>query len=286
MATTWFHELPYGGWREYHVKEFSKVSKDPKEWVLYEEGDLPKDEGQGVKRKGPTLRSEKEKKMKTHDAIIDMRKRLEAGEAENGFELYPSNYMIYGERIKAMVHQKKKAFFGKHTDPHLYLFGFPGMGKTSLLQFIHGNYYKKNLDNKFCDLYDENVHTHVMLEDLDSMVIDKLGYKTPQLTRATILVTSNQNIDELMNSSDEVKLVESTKAALLRRFYQLRVDQLQRMLGLKLIPDYDRKMLKKNGNEDSSKLYMDYDYIADCPTGLPLKEPEVYRQLICDAYYK
>ncbi|ETV71914.1 hypothetical protein H257_12751 [Aphanomyces astaci] len=297
-------DLPYQGWKDHHTKEFSKVSSDKKDWILFEEGELPKDQGQGIKRKGPVLRSESEKKMKTDEVIIDMRRMIEEGKADEAFETYPRNYMIYGERIKSMVHQKKKAFFGKHTDPHLYLHGFPGTGKTSLLQFIYGNYYKKNLENRFWDLYDEEVHTHVMLEDLDSLVLDRLGvqfikticdeagfaidqkYKAPQLTRATILVTSNQDIDQLINCCDEVKLIESTKAALKRRFYQLRVDQLQRLLGLKLIPAYDRKMLKKAGNEDPSKLYMDYDYIQDCPTGLPIKTPEYYRQVIKDKYYQ
>ncbi|RHY10281.1 hypothetical protein DYB36_013079 [Aphanomyces astaci] len=97
------------------------------------------DQGLGVKRKGPVLRSESEKKMKTDDVIIDMRRLIEEGNAEDAFTLYPRDFMIYGERIKSMV-QMKKAFFGKHTDPHLYLYGFPGTGKTSLLQFIYANY--------------------------------------------------------------------------------------------------------------------------------------------------
>ena len=297
-------DLPYAGWREHHTKAFSKVSEDPKDHVLFEEGDLPKDEGQGVKRKGPVLRSEAEKKMKTDDVIIEIRKMLEEGKADEAFTRYPRNYMQYGEKLKAMIHQKKKSFFGKHTDPHLYLHGFPGTGKTSLLQFIYGNYYKKNLENRFWDLYDEEVHTHVMLEDLDSLVLDRLGiqfikticdeagfaidqkYKSPQLTRATILVTSNQTIEQLINQCDEVKLVENTKAALKRRFFELRVDQLQRLLGVKLIPEFDRKQLKKSGNEDPSKLYMSWNYLEDSPTGLPLKTPEEYRQMIKDAFYK
>lgn len=297
-------DLPYAGWKEHHTKAFSKTSEDPKDHILFEEGELPKDEGQGVKRKGPVLRSEAEKKMKTDDVIIDMRKMLEDGKAEEAFLRYPRNYMQYGEKIKAMIHQKKKSFFGKHTDPHLYLYGFPGTGKTSLLHFIYGNYYKKNLENRFWDLYDEEVHTHVMLEDLDSLVLDRLGiqfikticdeagfaidqkYKSPQLTRATILVTSNQNIDQLITQCDEVKLVENTKAALKRRFFELRVDQLQRLLGVKLIPEFDRKQLKKVGNEDPSKLYMDWNYLEDSPTGLPLKTPEEYRQKIKDTFYQ
>ena len=295
-------DMPYSGWRAHHTKEFSKVSKEEKDWILFESGELPADAG--TKRKAIPLRSESEKKMKTDDIIRDMRGLLEAGKEKEAFDLYPRNYIQYGEKIKAMIHQKTKSFFGKHQDPHLYVHGYPGSGKTSLLKFVYEDYYKKNLDNKFWDLYNDEHHTHVMLEDLDSTVLDRLGiqflkticdeagfaidqkYKTPQLTRATILVTSNQTLDELVTLCDECKLVESTRAALKRRFYQLRVDQLQRLLGLKLINEYERKQLKKQGNEDTSKLYMSWDYQLDAPTGLPLKTPSEYREIIRNSYYK
>ncbi|RLO05432.1 hypothetical protein DYB28_015406, partial [Aphanomyces astaci] len=117
-------DLPYQGWKDHHTKEVSTVSTEKKDLILFDEGELPKDQGQGVKRKETVLRSESEKKMKTDDVIIDMGRMIEEGKTEEVFAMYPRNYMIYGERIKGMVHQKKKAFFGKHTDPHLYLHGF------------------------------------------------------------------------------------------------------------------------------------------------------------------
>lgn len=295
-------ELPYTGWREHHIKEFSKI--DPKTengLIIYEDGELPRD---SVKRKAPVLRSENEKKMKTDDIIKDMRKLLEEGKADEAFQQYPRNYMQYGEKLKSMIHQHKKAFFGKHTDPHLYLFGYPGSGKTSLLKFVYPKMYKKDLQNRFFDLYDEEVHTHVMLEDLDSNNLEKLGiqflkticdeagfpidqkYKTPQLTRATILITSNLDLDNLINGVDDLKDVDMAKAALRRRFLVLRVDSLQRLLGVKLITDFERKRLKKEGNEDPSKLYLNWNYNLDCPTGLPLKTPEEYQKLIRDFYYQ
>jgi GTPase SAR1 family protein len=295
-------ELPYTGWREHHIKEFSKI--DPKAddgLIILEYGELPKD---NRKRSAIVLRSEQEKKMKTDDIIKDMRKLIEEGKADDAFNLYPRNYMQYGEKLKSMIHQKKKQFFGKHTDPHLYVYGYPSSGKTSMLQMIYAGYYKKDLSNRFWDLYDEEVHSHVMLEDLDSNNLERLGvqfmkticdeagfpidqkYKTPQLTRATILVTSNQDLSSLINGVDDVKDVESVKAALFRRFLHMRADQLQRVLGIKLIPEYERKMLKKEGNEDPSKLYISWNYNLDAPTGLPLKKPEEYRQMIRDYYYK
>lgn len=295
-------DLPYTGWKEHHIKEFSKIDPTAADGLtLLEYGELPRD---SEKRKGPTLRSPLEKKLKTDEIIKDMRKLLEEGKADEAFEKYPRNYMQYGEKLKSMIHQHKKAFFGKHTDPHLYLFGFPGSGKTSLLKWIYPKTYKKDLTNRFFDLYDEEVHTHIMLEDLDSIALDKLSiqflkticdeagfpidqkYKTPQLTRATILITSNQSLDNLIEASDENRLVETTKMALQRRFLVMRVDSIQRLLGVKLINDYERKLLKKAGNEDPSKLYLDWNYNMDAPTGLDTKTPEEYQKIIRDFYYK
>lgn len=295
-------ELPYTGWREHHIKEFSKINPTADDGlIILEYGELPKDT---KKRAAPVLRSEKEKKMKTDDIIKDMRKLIEEGKAEEAFEQYPRNYMQYGEKLKSMIHQKKKEFFGKHVDPHMYVYGFPGSGKTSVMKMVYPNYYKKDLSNRFWDLYDEQQHTHVILEDLDSNNVERLGvqflkticdeagfpidqkYKTPQLTRATILVTSNQDIDNLINGCDDIKDLENTKRALRRRFLHLRVDALLRILGIKLINEYERKQLKKEGNEDPSKLFLSWNYNLDAPTGLPLKNPEEYQQMIRDFYYK
>ena len=295
-------ELPMSGWREHHIKEHSKVDPTTTEGlIIYEQGELPRDQ---KKRAAPVLRSDKEKKMKTDEIIKDMRRLIEEGKADEAFNTYPRNFMQYGEKLKSMVHQKKKSFFGKHVDPHVYLYGYPGSGKTSLLSFVYPKLYRKDLQNRFFDLYDEELHTHMILEDLDSNNVERLGvqflkticdeagftidqkYKTPQTTRCTILVTSNQNLDGLLNNVDDLKDVENTKRALARRFLQLRVDQLQRMLGVKLISDYERRQLKKEGNEDPSKLYLSWNYNLDSPTGLPLKTPEEYQKVIRDFAYQ
>jgi hypothetical protein len=295
-------ELLYSGWKEHHTKEFSKINPTaPDGLIQYEHGELPKDNN---KRKAPVMRSESEKKLKLDDCIKHMRELIEAGQEKDAFDIYPRSYITYGEKIKALISQKRELSTGKHLGPHIYLYGFPGSGKTSLLQFVYKGYYKKDLSNRFWDLYDEKVHTHVMLEDLDSNNLEKLGvqflkticdeagfpidqkYKSPQLTRATILVTSNQDIDSLINSMDDVKLVEATKVAIKRRFFQVRVDMMHRLLGIKLIHEYERKQLKKEGNEDPSKLYIDWNYNLDTPTGEPLKTPEEYQTIIRNFYYK
>src|SRR5512137_1243632 len=290
--------LPYQGCRQHHMKAYSK--KDPNQLCIIERGELPED----AKRKFQVLRSECEKKMKTDDVIRDMRQLIESGNEKDAFEKYPRNFMMYGEKLKAMVLQKKKTFFGKHTDPHVYLYGQPGTGKTSLLNFLYPKTYKKNLANKFFDLYNEEEFTHIMLEGLDSPSLDRLGiqflktlcdeagfaidqkYKTPQLTRSTILVTSNQTINQLVDGLDETRMIEETKRALRRRFLQLRIDDMLSLLDLKMIPEYERKCLKKEGNEDPSKLFLTLNYASDAPRGEPLKTPGLYQQIIRDFYYK
>jgi len=287
-------DLPYSGWRDHHTKEFSKV--DASNRVLLELGVLPDDEA--VKKKaGP---SELEKKRKIDEILIDMRSLIEKGEDKEAFNKYPRNYLIYGERVKAMVTQKKD-FFKTNGDPHIWVHGHPGSGKTALLSFVYPKYYKKNLHNKFFDLYDPEVHTHVMLEDLDHEAVERLSinflkticdesgfavdqkYKTPQLTRTCVLVTSNFTITDIMNDGPGL---EENKAALYRRFWHVGIYNLLRVLGLKLLGKFDRMALQKEGNTDPSKLFITWDYAQDVPLCTPLQKPEHYQQLIKDSYYK
>lgn len=286
-------DLPYSGWRNHHIKEFSKIDKTKP--TLFEMGELPEDE----KTKRCSAPSEEEKKRKVDEILIDMRKLIEEGEEQSAFTKYPRNYLIYGERLKAMVKQKRD-FFKNNGDPHIWLYGSPGTGKTAILSYVYPTYYKKNLHNKFFDLYDPEVHTHVMLEDLDHEAVERLSinfikticdeagfpidqkYKTPQLTRTVCLVTSNFTINELLEDKPGI---EQNKPALLRRFWHVNIWELLRVLGVKLLPKSDRLLLKKEGNDDPSKLFLCWDYAQNMPTGKPLKAPEDYRQLIKNAYF-
>ena len=229
-----------------------------------------------------------------------MRTLIEAGEDKEAYNKYPRNYLIYGERIKAMVTQKKD-FFKTNGDPHIWLYGHPGSGKTTILSFVYPNYFKKNLHNKFFDLYDPSIHDHVMLEDLDHDAVDRLGlnfiktlcdetgfaidqkYKTPQLARTTVLVTSNFTISDIIQDGLGI---EENKAAIYRRFWHVNIYALLRVLGLKLLPKFDRQALQKEGNQDVSRLFISWDYAQDLPLCTPLQKPEHYQQLIKDSYYQ
>ncbi|KAF0688480.1 Aste57867_19906 [Aphanomyces stellatus] len=274
----------YSGWREHYLKEFSK--EDTTKLSLYEHGELPRDVG--VKRTGPPVMcTDMEKKMKTDDICREIKRLLELGTKdakEEAFTKYPP---------------RAGRTFDPRMDPHLYVMGPPGSGKTSLMSLIYPGAYKKDLSSRFWDLYDPDSHTHTTLEDLDMDNVEKLTvqflkticdeagfpidqkYKTPQLARTTVLVTSQYSIDQLINP-ENTSDCEGSQRALKRHFFVFQVWDLHRLLGIKLLPKYEIKMLQKEGNQDPAELYMSYNYNLDCPTGEPLPTPLDMQIKICN----
>lgn len=286
-------DLSYKGWRDHHIKPFSKV--DPEKLIIYEDGDLPQD----TKRKRIEA-SEEEKKLKPDDIFRNIRAMLEEGtEDDKIFDKYPKAFTMYGEKIKSTTKQRRITAF-QEGNPHLWVQGYPGTGKTALLTYIYPKLYKKNLFNKYFDLYDPSEHTHIMLEDLDHEAVKKLSinfikticdevgfaidqkYKTPQLARTTVLVSSNFAISALVS---ETSGFDINVLAIQRRFWECNIYELLRLLQLKLVPKPTRQELKKEGNTDLSKLFVDWDYLTDSPTGKEIKSPCEYQQIIRDYFF-
>ena len=286
--------LPYSGWKKHHIKEFSKI--DTGKLQLFENGELPADKGHGIVK-----RSDEEKKKKLDDILLEINEMLQNNIDEDEiFKKYPSAWNRHGAQMKTRLIQTKN-FFGDIRDPHLWLFGLPGTGKSALLDFVYPNAYQKDLNDKFMDKYDPRVHHFTLLPDLDHENVKKLGiqyiktlcdekgfnvnqkYKPIDISRTRVLVTSNYTIDEIV-PADTVG-IELAKKSLYRRFLHVRIDHLLRLLGIKLISKYEINMLKKEGNEDPSKLFMSWDYVKDEPDGLPLLLPEDYREIIREYYY-
>ena len=139
-----------------------------------------------------------------------------------------------------------------------------------------------------------------MLEDLDHEAVERLSlnfikticdesgfavdqkYKTPQLCRTTVLVTSNFTIPDVMPDGPGL---EDNKKAIMRRFWHVNIYALLRLLGLKLLPKPDRQQLQKDGNNDPGRLFMTWDYVQDIPLCTPIREFTHYQQLIKDSYY-
>lgn len=139
-----------------------------------------------------------------------------------------------------------------------------------------------------------------MMEDLDHEAVEKLSinfikticdeagfavdqkYKTPQLARTTVLVSSNFTIREVV---PETQGYDQNLTAICRRFWQIKIYELLRLLQLKLVPKETRQTLKKEGNNDMSKLFMDWDYLGDVPTGKEVKTPFEYQQIVRDYFF-
>nr|QTZ83165.1 MAG: replication protein [Phoenicopteridae parvo-like hybrid virus] len=288
--------LPYTGWIKHHTKTETKVSPDSLK--LFEYGELPQD------RQNVTdqiqKRSDEEKKRKLDDIIIEMKTLIEEGKEKEAFTKFPRNYLTYGEKLKSMIHQRRD-FFTTNADPHIWLNGNPGSGKSALLQVIYPNYFNKNLDTKFFDRYDEKEHSHVLMQDVDHMTMEKLGvqffksvcdeagypidqkYKTPQICRLCILVTSNFSINDVI--PEELKGRHENLVALRRRFWEVNIRDLLPILSLKLLSKYEITQLKKSGNKDPSKVFMTYDYLRDCPLGEPIREASHYQEIIRRKFY-
>ena len=139
----------------HHIKEYTKVDKE--KCIIFEDGKLPNDVAKAVDGQY-TKRSDEEKKRKLDEILIDMRDMLEKDQDEEAFKKYPRNYLLYGERLKAAFYQKRDKLQST-GDPHIWLHGPAGCGKSAVLNFIYPNYYKKNLYNRFFDLYDPKQHS-------------------------------------------------------------------------------------------------------------------------------
>ena len=285
-------DLPYTGWKAHHTKEFSKIDKG--KVCLYEMGELPQD----LKRKR-VEESEEEKKLKIDEILVIMKDMFEKDEEDECFKRFPKHYLQWGEKLKSTMKQRRITACHE-GNPHIWLNGYPGTGKTAVLAYIYPKSFKKNLYNRFFDLYDPKEHTHIMMEDLDHKAVEVLGmnfiktlcdeagfsidqkYKTPQLARTTVLVTSNFTIREIILDGPGY---HDNITAISRRFWQIKIYELLRLLQIKLVPKTVQNELKKAGNTDMSRLFMDWDYLTDSPTGKPIKTPFEYQQIIRDYFF-
>ena len=129
-------DLPYSGWRNHHIKDFSKIDKN--KCNLYEMGTLPEDQ-----KKTRVQPSDEEKKRKVDEVLIDMREMLENDQDEEAFRKYPRNFIQYGEKLKAIISQKRSKLTSE-GHPHIWLFGNAGIGKSAILNYIYPQYFKKN----------------------------------------------------------------------------------------------------------------------------------------------
>lgn len=97
-----------------------------------------------------------------------------------------------------------------------------------------------------------------------------------------MLVSSNFTLQDVVPEGPGYR---QNLPAIARRFWQIKIYELLRLLQLKLVDKATRAELKKEGNTDMSKLFLDWDYVTDVPTGKQLKQPVEYQQLIRDYFF-
>lgn len=294
-------QYPYSTWWMHHTKGFSKISQDPVDWCLLKKGTLPNDVNKQAKY---VKRSETEKKQTLNESLMEMKSLFEMGKSDNEiFELLPSAFVRYGAKVRSIVRSGQGLEeTEKVNDPHIWLYGAPGKGKTQLINFLFPDKYLKDLTTHFWNGFDPVKNRWVLLEDLDHEAVGKLGsnffkqltneaghrydqkYEVGGMTVSCILVTANHNIREIFGAT--IKFCSETVVqAMQRRFLECDIENLLPQLGLKLINKYDQDLLKKKGNLDSSKLFIDWDYVRNEATGAPIQDPEYYRQKLRDFYY-
>lgn len=98
-----------------------------------------------------------------------------------------------------------------------------------------------------------------------------------------MLVTSNFPLSDVL--PEDMKGRNENLAALTRRFWIVKSHELLRALNIKLLSRYELTQLKKEGNQDPSKIFLSWDYLRDTPTGEPLPAPEVMQEKIRQLYY-
>lgn len=297
-------KLSLAGWRDHHVKDDTKVEGTPR--VLFEDGYLPLDGSfkTGYKRVGQSIdggtQSELKRPKQSQDQkILEIRALIEGGKEREACTLHPAIYYRYADKIKSSLIQNKPRGPAL-IEPHLWIWGRPGTGKTQICQFLYPKTFKKDLNGKFWELYEPDWHDHVMLEDLDHTNVDKLGiqflkticdedgftvdqkYKACQPAKTTVLVTSNFDIYQVI---PEGKGVEETRSALYRRFTVFKIEDLLCVLNMKLKTKEELNELKLAGNIEKGALFHNWDYLNSCVSSEPIKDPEYYRQLIIDMVY-
>lgn len=210
--------------------------------------------------------------------LLQMREYLRNNDRESCIQLNYDLYLRHGQRILSDICQTAPMAYT--PNPHLWIYGDPGMGKTALLRYIYPSMYKKDLNGHFWELYNPTVHTHVILEDLDHENVEKLGiqflkticdeggftvdqkFKSISLARTSVLVTSNFTIKDVVPCG---KGEQQTCKALHRRFRCIDIANLLYLVELKLQPIEVRRQAILEGSMDGNRIFQRWDYINNQP---------------------
>lgn len=167
---------------------------------------------------------------------------------------FPGFWIKNGSRLKGLyMRQAPPADQGFDHNRHLWLYGESGLGKTSIVEYLYPNHFRKRADGDWLG-WDSTYHPHktVHLNDLDIVGLKTLGIQhlkelcDPQgfnanvkyaggeiINPSMVIVTSNFKIEDVV--PPQTPGMEVQRSALRRRFKQVEISDFLTQQGLMLV---------------------------------------------------
>lgn len=250
------------GFYSYYLEPVYGSSTPRKNWdyclkgknVIYTAGECPRDE---ERKRSDTMAACRDR------VCIELAKAQKFDEIE---EKYPGHWIRNGARLKALyMRQSVPEDLGEKNEKHLWIYGEPGLGKTSLCEYLFPGHYKKRQDPDWLGYQpDLPEHKTVLINDLDIHGLQKIsigllkelcdpqGFNSNKkyaggdiINPSQIVVTSNFRIHECLKPGTIG--VEQQKAALQRRFREVHISELLTEKGLQLTPPDEVQECKDRG---------------------------------------
>lgn len=179
---------------------------------------------------------------------------------------FPGYWIKNGSRLKGLyMRQAPPADQGLDHEKHLWLYGDSGLGKTSVVEYLYPNHFRKRADGDWLG-WDSSFPPHkvVHLNDLDIQGLKALGIQhlkelcDPQgfnanvkyaggeiINPTKIVVTSNFRIEEVV--PPQTPGVEQQRNALRRRFREVDIRRFLDEQGLMLVSPAEVELAKSCG---------------------------------------
>lgn len=255
------------GWSSYYLRPIYQSSSPQQNYeyctkgtLLYSEGevDIPKS------KKGRTA---------TSDRNAECIRLAKVQDWESIEQLYPGHWIRNGARLKGLyLRQDPPKDQGFDHNKHLWIFGPSGKGKTSIVEYLYPNHYKKRSDPDWLG-WDAKYEPHkvILINDLDLCGMSRLGVDhlkelcDPQgfnankkyaggdvINPSLVIVTSNFTIGDCLQPDMPGR--HEQIIALRRRFRMVLADDFIRENGVVMCTKEEIEYSKKVG------LWNDFKY--------------------------
>ena len=258
----------FRGWLEHHKKKDTKVT--PEKPVFFEFGTIP-------------LQYLNEMKGKNNPAKLTQREALKLvvemyrdGKQEEALVEFPDIVSRHHPFLTSQIKFREEDPETIDHRPRMWIWGPPGTGKSAYVHWKFPRHYKKSLAKNevvYWNNFDPQYHDYVYLEDIGHDAFRNIGmeqikqwsdpsngytinfkYGAPVSgIRTPLVITSNFHPFELFKPGQPG--IEQEKAALVRRFEILHIDELLKRDGVRLASKERLTELKAKGNVDYSKCF-------------------------------